>query len=88
MRNVTWIRNDMVYLWIQERPQEGHNNNNKGARTELLQQVGVLYLHFLRNVDFANLFNSWSLYPWAKLKRERIKWNRWESKMDLSTWLI
>jgi len=41
---------------------EGHNNNHKGAQAELPQQVGVLFLHFLRNVDFTNLLNSWSLY--------------------------
>jgi transposase len=35
------VRNYMVYMWIQEGPQEGHNN--KGVRTEFLQQVGILH---------------------------------------------
>jgi hypothetical protein len=33
--NVIWVRNNVVYLWIQEELQEGYNNN-KGARAELL----------------------------------------------------
>jgi len=74
-----WKRNGMVYLWIQEGQQERHNNNHKGARVELPQQVGALYLHFcFCNVDFTNLLNSDFLHLWVKPQRERIKWNKQE----------
>ena len=36
-RNITWIENNMVYLWIQKGLQEELHNNNKEARDELLQ---------------------------------------------------
>jgi len=35
----------MVWLWIQEEPQEGYNSN-KEARGEFLRQVDILHLYF------------------------------------------
>ena len=43
-RNIIWIGNNMIYLWIQEGPQELHSSS-RGSQAELLQQVGVLHLY-------------------------------------------
>jgi hypothetical protein len=65
----------VICLWIQEEPHEGHNSS-KRARAELLEQVGDLYLYFLHNDDFNNLFNSWNVHLWVKPQREEIKQNK------------
>ena len=58
----------------------------QGSASRASVAVGVLYLHFLHNNDFANLLNSWTSHLWVKPQRERIKWNKREIKIDLSAW--
>ena len=44
LKNIIWIWDNGLYLWIQEKLQEEYNNN-KGVWTELLWQVCILYVY-------------------------------------------
>jgi hypothetical protein len=44
LRNISWVWNNVVYLWIQEESQEEYTSN-KGAWAKLLRQVGTPHLY-------------------------------------------